>query len=350
MKVAVFGASGYGGQVLMRLLLDHPEVDAVLPVSSSTAGQKLDERDQGLGPDPLGKLPENQCFLSHEEALAQSPDAVFSALPHGASAEFCQPFFEHSVVFDLSADFRLDDPRVHQQAYGATAPFPELRKDSVYGLAEINDNALKTANLVAVPGCYPTCILLPLLPLAQAGIIGGPIVANAISGISGAGRAPKENSLYVERAECVTAYAPGRGHRHLPEMEQELAKAECHHPLFFTPHLAPFRRGMEATITVPLTNPKITEDSITNLYQEAYGAAPFIGLRGKTIPSSSDVRGSNRCDIGWTIHEAPNDVRMMTLFSVIDNLMKGASGQAVQGFNIRFGFPPLMGLPLRGET
>jgi len=346
MKVAVFGASGYGGQVLMRLLLDHPQISQVMPVSSTSAGTPIDVRDSGLGPDPEGKLPEKRMLLNREEALSRKPDAVFSALPHGASADFCAPFMDDSVVFDLSADFRLTDRDVHLKAYGTEAPLPEKRSGAVYGLAELYDDEIRKSDLIAVPGCYPTCSLLPLVPLARHGLVDGPVIINAVSGISGAGRSPKETSLFVERSENTVAYSPGTKHRHQPEMTQEIRKAGCDAVLFFTPHLAPMRRGMASTIALPLTgNVKISEDRIADILTDVYADKPFIGLRGRTIPSTRDVVGSNRCDIGWSVEDG-----IVYLFSVIDNLVKGASGQAVQDFNIRFGFPQTTGLSLRGEV
>ena len=365
MKAAVFGASGYGGMVLMRLLMDHPEITEIYPVSTTTAGEPVDNRDGGLGPDPNGKLPVGRKFMTREDALGKKPDAVFSALPHGASAEFCEPFFGKSVIFDLSADFRLDDPDVHKKAYGADAPFPALRGKTVYGLSEIYTDKIKTADIIAVPGCYPTCTLLPLIPLAKHGLIDNsadkPVVVNAASGISGAGRSAKTASLYTERSENFTAYNPGRKHRHLPEIEQELSKAagyghsskENYNNILFTPHLAPMRRGMAVTTVLQLSDDFVSENSsseelnrkLQEIYLEAYGDKTFINIRGNNIPSTRDVAGSNRCDIGW----AP-EKNAIILFSVIDNLVKGASGQAVQDFNIRFGFPETTGLPIRGEA
>jgi len=348
MTVAVFGASGYGGQVLLRLLLDHPDVDRVLPVSSSAAGGPFDERIGGLGPDLDGRLPDDRRFLGRSDAEAARPDAVFSALPHGASADFCEPFFGRSVVFDLSADFRLRDAAAHQAAYGQPPPHPDVRPTAVYGLAEIHSDAVGTADIIAVPGCYPTCVLLPLIPLAAAGLITAPVTVNALTGISGAGRTARESSLYVERSENVVAYNPGRRHRHTAEMTQELAAAGSASPLFFTPHLVPMRRGMEATITMPVPSGRAADlgDRIGEILVRAYADQPFIGLRGGSIPSSRDVVGSNRCDIGWTV-EQDGETAMLYLFSVIDNLVKGAAGQAVQDFNIRFGFALTAGLPVR---
>ncbi|RKX77516.1 MAG: N-acetyl-gamma-glutamyl-phosphate reductase [Spirochaetes bacterium] len=351
MKVVVFGASGYGGQSLMRLLLDHPEVDKVLPVSSTSAGKPVDSRDSGLGPDLKGKLPERRTFLSREEALAEKPDAVFSALPHGASASFCEPFFGKSVVFDLSADFRLRDTEVHKIAYDAPAPYPERRSSAVYGLSEIYGDQIRKSDLIAVPGCYPTCCLLPLIPLAEEGLITSIITINSLSGISGAGRSAKEASLFVERSENSVAYNPGLRHRHHPEIIQEFNAAGGSAPIFFTPHLVPMRRGMLSTISTPV---KGEPDAVSNRVEDALTAAylgqPFINLTGSRIPSTRDVVDSNRCDIGWTVEGPINGNSMLYLFSTIDNLVKGASGQAVQDFNIRFGFPQETGLPLRGEV
>ena len=349
MKVAVFGASGYGGQVLMRLLLDHPGVDTVLPVSSSAVGSPVDERDSGLGPDIGGKLPEGRVFLSRDDALKVAPDAVFAALPPGSSAEFAAPFIGKSVIFDLSADFRLRDAAVHERTYGFAAPFPELRETTVYGLAEHYRDAIAGADIIAVPGCFPTCILLPVLPVAAAGLIDGPIIANPITGISGAGRKAKETSLFVERSENVVAYNPGSVHRHVPEMSQEILAAGSEAPLLFTPHLAPLRRGMEATITLPVSLPaEEAAGRAAAVLKSVYDGEPFIRLVGDSIPATRDVVGSNRCDIGWKTEAIGRDASVLMLFSVTDNLMKGAAGQAVQDFNIRFGFSETAGLPLRG--
>lgn len=351
MKVCVFGASGYGGQVLMRLLLNHPEVKTVLPVSSSTAGKSVYDRDGGLGPDLEGKLPFDRLFLDKDQALKEKPDAVFSALPHGASADFCEHFISSSVVFDLSADFRLKNPRIHEKVYGAAAPLPGIRSEAVYGLSEIYEDRILKADLIAVPGCYPTCTLLPLLPIGRAGLINSDVTVNCLSGISGAGRSARESSLFVERSENTVAYNPGLRHRHHPEMVQELRIAGVRSSLFFTPHLVPIRRGMASTISVPVEgNSAEIEKSVSSALSGAYAGKPFINLRGNDIPSTRDVVGSNRCDIGWSVEESSEGSTMLYLFSTIDNLMKGASGQAVQDFNIRFGFAQQTGLPVRGDV
>lgn len=352
MRICVLGASGYTGAVLMRLLLDHPRVTELLPVSSSAAGRPIDERDWGLGADIQGKLPGGRLLLNRDQALRAKPDAVFSALPHGASAQFCEPFFSGSVVFDLSADFRLKDEEAHRLAYGVAPPMGKLRQTAVYGLSELYENDIQEANLIAVPGCYPTCALLPILPLAHASVISSTtITINALSGVSGAGRSEKSGSMFVDRSENALAYNPGLKHRHHPEMVQEIRLAGISCDLFFTPHLIPMRRGIFSTITIPVTGePGEIAMKVEEAFRIAYANKRFINLTSNRIPSTRDVVGSNRCDIGWTVERGGNDVSMLFLFGVIDNLLKGAGGQAVQDFNIRFGFPQDCGLPLRGEV
>jgi N-acetyl-gamma-glutamyl-phosphate reductase len=351
MKAAVFGASGYGGQILMRLLLDHPEIDQVIPVSSTAPGKPVDVRDGGLGPDLNGKLSKERLFSSQKEALKSRPDAVFSALPHGASADFCEPFFGKSVIFDLSADFRLRNAGTHLAAYGSPAPFPSQRSMAVYGLSEIYAEEIRKSDLIAVPGCYPTSALLPLIPLVKAGLVRNIITINSISGISGAGRSAKETSLYVERSENTVAYNPGLRHRHLPEIKQELQRSGDIAGVFFTPHLVPMRRGMLSTISIPVDgDPDSVNRDVGDALRKVYDGEPFIHLTGDMIPATRDVVGSNRCDMGWTVESTADGLSMLYIFSVIDNLVKGASGQAVQDFNIRFGFPRETGLPQRSEV
>jgi len=350
MRICVFGASGYVGAILMRLLLDHPRVTELIPVSSTAAGRSIDGGDRGLGSDTRGKLPNGRLLMNRDQALRAKPDAVFSALPHGVSARFCEPFFPDSVVFDLSADFRLKNEKVHKLAYGTEAPMKKLRQTAVYGLSELYEEDIRRTNLISVPGCYPTCALLPILPLARNSVIFSTITINALSGISGAGRSEKRDSMFVERSENALAYSPGLRHRHHPEMAQEIKLTGIGGNLFFTPHLVPMRRGMFSTISIPMAGEtgKIAID-VEKALQETYADKCFINLTGNRIPSTRDVVGSNRCDIGWTV-EGTNGASMLFLFSVIDNLLKGAGGQAVQNFNIRFGFPQDCGLPLRSEV
>jgi len=345
MKTAVLGATGYTGQVLLRILAEHPEVRCIMAASSSQAGVKVRAVDPGL-PAAIEEKISGGLLVSPQDVLKADIDVVFSALPHLKSAELCGPLFGRTVVIDLSADFRLHDPAVFQKAYGVPVPKPDLLSRAVYGLAEWHTDAIKKADIIANPGCYPTATLLPLLPLAREGLLKGAVIANAISGISGAGRKEKADLLYVERSENVNAYNPGTSHRHAPEIAQELAAADSSLSLLFTPHMAPLRRGMAVTTVVELSReiPESGPGSVGEILAKAYEGRPFISLAGIRVPQTREVWGSNRCDIGWR-----REGRHMMLFSVIDNLVKGASGQAVQNMNIRFGISETAGLHLAGE-
>lgn len=340
MKVAVIGATGYTGMVLLRLLENHPQVDQILPVSSSKPGLKIWAEDPGMGQN-LSKF--GACggeFLPVEKAAEMKPDVVFAALPHLESAKVCAPFFGKSVVIDLSADFRIKDRVVFQKAYGQEPPRPDLLDQAVYGLAEWHTAALKKADLIANPGCYPTCSLIPLLPLYQDGVVTGTPIINALSGISGAGKKATVNNLLTERAENTGAYAPGRTHRHSQEIETELGFVIPGKTVIFTPHLVPLKRGMEATIVVDLAPGKGGEDVLAS-WKAAYAGQPFVQIVQGRIPQSLDTWGSNRLDMGFHV-----EGDKLIIFSVQDNLMKGASGQAVQNMNLRFGLSETAGLPL----
>ena len=285
-------------------------------------------------------------LITIDEAAAAKPDVIFSALPHLKSAVLCTPFLENGVVIDLSADFRIRDSRVFEIAYGKPRPAPEYQEKAVYGLCEIYGKEVETADLIANPGCYPTATLLPLVPLLKEGVLEGKIIVNALSGISGAGKKAKENLIFCSRTENVNAYSPGTSHRHCQEIQQEVDAALSDrgtNSVSFTPHLVPIKRGMAVTTAATLKAGTGAE-KVSELLVKAYENSPFIKLRGGAIPETGDVWGSNRCDIGWHV-EGDN----LLLFSVIDNLMKGASGQAVQNMNIRFGFDETCGLPLHGE-
>ncbi len=349
MKAAILGTTGYTGMVLLRMLDAHPAVETILPVSSSRAGEQVILADRGVHEKVVEK-----CAYSHgrlmtiEEAAGAKPDVVFSALPHLKSAELCGPFFGTGVVIDLSADFRIRDPQVFEKAYGHKQPRPDLQEQAVYGLCELYAGEIKKADLIANPGCYPTASLLPLVPLLKAGIIGGTIVINALSGISGAGKKANENLLYCTRTENANAYSPGTAHRHCQEIQQETDAAGTGsgppvNRVLFTPHLVPVKRGMAVTTAVTLSGGG-TEADAARILSEAYREAPFVKLTGNTIPQTADVWGSNRCDIGWH-----GEGDSLLLFSVIDNLVKGASGQAVQNMNLRFGLPETEGLKVHGE-
>lgn len=345
MKVAILGSTGYAGMVLLRLLARHPDVSELYPASSSRAGEPVRSVDAGIGEAALAACAcTDGRLVSVADAAAARPDVVFSALPHLASAAACEPFFGTSVVIDLSADLRIEDPALFQRAYKEAPPRPDLLGRAVYGLCERYASAVRTADVIANPGCYPTATLLPLLPLLEAGLISGRIVVNALSGISGAGKKVAERFLYVERTESTCAYAPGTTHRHTPEIQKELDKMNTGAELFFTPHLVPLKRGMAVTTVAPLAEGATPEAAATALH-DAYDASPFVQLTGNAVPETRDVWGSNRCDIGWQQHGP-----FLYLFSVIDNLMKGASGQAVQNMNLRFGLEETAGLPVHGEV
>jgi N-acetyl-gamma-glutamyl-phosphate reductase len=333
----------------MRMLSDHPEVTEILAVSSSQPGASVREADPGLSANAIAKIP-GGVLSSMAEAVrsvqAHAVDVVFSALPPLKSAEVCAPLFGSTVVIDLSADFRLRDPVIFQAAYGAPLPRPDLMPGAVYGLAEWYAPAIRKADIIANPGCYPTATLLPLLPLARAGFLQGTAIVNAISGISGAGRKEKLDLLYVERSENANAYSPGTSHRHAPEIAQELIAADKDLSLLFTPHMAPLRRGMAVTTVIELADggEKVDTTAVEQTLKGAYASSPFVRLTGARVPQTRDVWGSNRCDIGWR-----REGRHLMLFSVIDNLVKGASGQAVQNMNIRFGIPESVGLRAGGD-
>ncbi len=370
MNAAILGTTGYTGQILLRLLASHPEVSEVLPVSSSRAGTPLREIDPGLPPS------QDTPLLTAEEAAAREPDVVFAALPHLKSAEICRPFLpggDHpAVVIDLSADFRHRDAALFEAAYGQAPPRPDLQNQAVYGLSEAAGASLAGADIIANPGCYPTATLLPLLPLLAEGLIApseAPLITvNALSGISGAGRKARINSLFTERSENTGAYAPGLAHRHAREIAEQLAAvstgdssgtasrgagpAPAEGNLLFTPHLVPLRRGMAVTTAVTLTAAGQQAGTVAAALDRWYRGRPFIHLNGSLSsappaapPQTADVRGSNRCDIAWK-----REGRRLLLFSAIDNLVKGASGQAVQNMNLRFGLDETAGLPLAGEV
>jgi len=341
-KAAILGATGYTGLLLCRLLQLHPDVSTVLPVSSSRAGEALRDVDPGIAPDST-KLWDGGRLLTLEEAKGQRPEVVFSALPHLESARLCAPFFGTSVVVDLSADFRLRSAGAFGAAYGAPPPEPGLLGSAVYGLCEWHRERIRSADLIANPGCYPTATLLPLLPLTAADMIEGGVHVSAISGISGAGRKVRAEYLFCERSENAGAYAPGRSHRHVAEMEEQLRGAGGSGSVLFIPHLAPLRKGMSVTTIVEL-RAGVEDRQVESALQDAYGGAVFVSLRGASIPQTADVRGTNRCDIGWR-----REGRSLMLFSALDNLMKGASGQAVQNMNLRFGLAEAAGLSRDSE-
>ena len=356
MKAAILGATGYTGMILLRLLADHPEISEIIAVSSSRAGKSIKEIDPGVYTAVESKMESTGALLvTVKEAAAMKPEVTFAALPHLESAKICGPFFENSVVIDLSADFRIKDPDVFEKAYGQPPERQDLLDAAVYGLCEIYRDDIKAANLISNPGCYPTASLLPLIPVIKEFGVDGKIIINSMSGVSGAGKKAVFNNLFVERTENCGAYAPGKSHRHQPEIKKELdaALGDSSHAadggvdLFFTPHLVPLKRGMEITTILDIPEAaagKLTDEAMDALYTKYYGGSPFVAWDASRLPQTRDVWGANSCRIGWKI-----EGRSLMLFSTIDNLVKGASGQAVQNMNIRFGFDETAGLRSYGE-
>lgn len=329
-RVAILGASGYTGAELLRLLPQHPHVEIAALTGDSQAGHPIGEVFPHLAQAGLPDL------ISISEVNFDTVDLVFCCLPHGTTQEIVANLPERLHIIDLSADFRLHDLEEYATWYGHAHRAPELQKQAVYGLTEHARGAISMARLVANPGCYPTCSLLPLLPLVRDGLIETDgLVIDAKSGVSGAGRSPKRSLIFSEVSEGMAAYSVG-GHRHIPEIEQALTRV-AGNPVTvnFTPHLIPMRRGMVTTIYARSTA-SANASAIHAALSTAYAGEPFIHvLPGGETPSTHAVRGINECHIGVFKGRREEDV---ILVSVIDNLVKGASGQAIQNMNLMYGW------------
>jgi N-acetyl-gamma-glutamyl-phosphate reductase len=340
LKAAVVGASGYTGVELIRILHNHPEVAVTSVTSEQSAGKSLSE----VFPSLRGRYDKTLEPLVPEK-IAEKADIVFTALPHKAAMEVVPVFLAAGkIVIDLSADYRLHDAEVYAAWYDRHLN-PELLSEAVYGLPELRRDEISAARLVANPGCYPTSIILGLLPLLKAGVIDtASIIADSKSGVSGAGRAAKVDSLYCEVNEGFKAYGVGGVHRHIPEIEQELSLlAGSKTMISFTPHLVPMDRGILSTVyALPLTS--IPAAELHALYAEQYDGEPFVRVLPQgEFPSTAFVRGSNFCDIGITVDKRTGRIIVV---SALDNLVKGAAGQAVQNMNIVCDFPETTGLEL----
>jgi N-acetyl-gamma-glutamyl-phosphate reductase len=338
LNVAIVGASGYTGLELIRLLHCHPEVVVTCVTSEQSAGKRISD----VFPTLRGR-----CDLVLENLepvrVAEKADIIFTALPHKAAMEVVPTFLKlGKQVIDLSADYRLSDPVVYGEWYEPHMN-PPLLKKAVYGLPEIRRSKVKGAKLVANPGCYPTSIILALAPLLKKGLIDPHnIIADSASGVTGAGRSAKVDSLYCEVNEGFKAYGVGGVHRHTPEIEQELSLlAGTELKVTFTPHLVPMDRGILSTVyAAPLK--ETTTAVIHKLYEDFYKGEPFVRVLPQgNLPSTAFVRGSNFCDIAPVVDKRTGRIIVV---SAIDNLMKGASGQAVQNMNLVCGFPETMGL------
>lgn len=325
-KVGIVGASGYTGFELLRLLFLHPEVEVTYLTAQRYAGKRVCDLYPGF---PLREV--NFEKYEREKAL-ESAEFFFLALPHGTSQEIVGDLFEAGKkVVDLSADFRLPQS-LYEEWYGEHRK-PDLIEEAVYGLPELYREKVKNAALVANPGCYPTASLLALTPLIKRGLV-EEVIIDAKSGVSGAGRKLGEEYLFSEREGNVTAYALS-GHRHLPEIENYLKGEDKKPEIIFVPHLLPQSRGIMITAYVR-SRESLNEDEIYQIYQEFYGKEEFIVLLEPGVsPQTKAVLGSNYCHLGFK--KLAQDV--IVVFSVLDNLVKGASGQAVQNFNLMLGFP-----------
>lgn len=335
-RIGILGATAYTGLELVQILNRHPDVDICFVASRSSAGEKLSAH--------FGELFDiwDDTLISPDDAPHKTVDCVFSCLPHAVSAQLCLPFIEKGVrVIDLSADFRITDPEEYKKWYQHDHPGPELLRKAVYGLPEHYRDMIRTADIVANPGCYPTSILLPLLPLfSYQGVDINTIIADSKSGVSGAGKTLKLASHFVEANENIFAYSAGRTHRHVAEIEQELSKA-AHEKvqITFSPHLAPFNRGILSTIYLMINK---TAQECYTIVKNFYDDEPFVRVRAeKDLPKLKNVARTNYCDIAFTGGEKGQPVIAV---SAIDNLIKGASGQAVQNMNIMFGFEETAGL------
>ena len=350
-KVAVIGASGYSGEELVRLLLNHPQAELVAVTSRQNAGQTLAQVFPKFASHPKSKI--LRFTEPNAELLAKQADIVFLALPHGVAAEYAVPLLDAGcLVIDLSADFRLKSAEVYKDFYAHDHPAPDLLKRSVYGLPEIYRTEIKKALLVASPGCYPTSILLPVIPLLKAGLIkASGIIADSLSGVSGAGRKTEKNTeyLFCDCNESVRPYSVPK-HRHLSEIEEQLSlAAEEKVAIQFTPHLIPVNRGILTTLYLApekqfanATELETLGKKVSACYQKAYGQEPFVRLLdGKNLPDTKNVNGTNVIEIAWRLD--PRTGRLIVM-SAEDNLVKGASGQAVQSMNILCGFPETAGL------
>lgn len=331
-QVGIIGANGYTGFELAKILDRHPEATIHFATSQSQAGRSLSDL-YPAGPD----LP----LIAAEAAPLDETEVVFLCLPHGAAAPAAVAALEAGArVIDLSADFRLKDPAVYDQWYGQPHPVPHLLEEAVYGLTEFAREALPAARLVANPGCYPTSIILALQPALAAGAVGGTIIADSKSGVSGAGRTPKQNTHFVEVADNFSPYQIGRQHRHLPEMEQAIAQWQPEPPaLIFSPHLLPVPRGILSTIYAPLQD-GWSEAEMREVYEQRYADEPFVRiLPAGQVATLAHVIQSNRCVIGLSVVAGT-----LILTSAIDNLIKGAAGQAVQNMNLMTGLAETAGL------
>lgn len=341
-RVGIVGGSGYAGGELARLLSLHPGAQLTYIASRKLAGQPIEAGAPGL---------RGRFKLVYEPldlpAMAERCDIIFLAVPHGVAIELALPLLGAGRrVIDIGADFRLKDPAAYESWYHAPHGRADLLQEAVYGLPELHRETVRTARLVGNPGCYPTGTILALWPLVRAGWVARDAVAVAgLSGVSGAGSTPQPMYHFPECTENVQPYSIG-GHRHVPEMEQELSQGAGRPvSICFTPHLVPMSRGILITAVVPTAAP-VTAAALQELYETAYAAEPFVRvLPAGELPRTRAVWGSNFCDVAVRFDERAGKI---VALSAIDNLVKGASGQAIQNMNLMYGLPETAGLEQPG--
>ncbi|HLS91740.1 MAG TPA: N-acetyl-gamma-glutamyl-phosphate reductase [Limnochordia bacterium] len=344
MKVGIVGTSGYAGGELLRLLVSHPQATVEYVASTSKVGEKVAEVLPAFhGIYDLVFEPVDA------QAMARRCDVVFTATPHGVAMELAQELLDGGVVLiDIGSDFRFSDPRVYEAWYKQEHTRPQLAQEAVYGLVELFRDQVKEARLIANPGCYPTSALLALAPLAASGWIDlETVVITSMSGVSGAGATPKPMYHFPHCVENVQAYGYP-GHRHTPEIEQGLSRflGKEVPPITFSPHLVPMSRGILTHVSARSTV-DIGPQDLINHYTEFYKDSPFVRVLAERLPDTKSVAGTNFCDLAPRLdHRA----RRIVVTSVIDNLVKGASGQAIQNMNVRFGLAETAGLWHPGFT
>ncbi|MFT6551734.1 MAG: N-acetyl-gamma-glutamyl-phosphate reductase [Zhongshania marina] len=338
LKVGIVGGTGYTGAELLRLLSTHAEAEVAMITSRAEDGVAVDE----LFPSLRGAI--DLRFTAPDVNALASCDVVFFATPHNVAMNMVPELLAAGTrIVDLSADFRISDAELWSKWYNEEHVCPDVLATAVYGLPERNAAKIRDAKLIACPGCYPTAVELGLIPLLEQKLVDPKrLIASAASGVSGAGRQAKLDNIYAELSESFKAYGVA-GHRHLPEIEQELAlAAEGPVNLTFTPHLLPQVRGIHATLFSELLDPAVPLDELQFMFEKRYADAPFVDVMPLgSLPQTRSVRGANTCRLALY---RPQNRDTVVVLSVIDNLVKGASGQAIQNMNIMFGLPETMGL------
>ena len=341
-RAGIIGASGYTGAEILRILSQHPDMKVTVATAREFGGKRI----SSLYPS-LGTVYKDEFSIYERDEIAEKCDVLFIGLPHGESMKIMPELFSmDKKIVDLSADFRFDDPGLYEKWYGVPHSCPGLMGEAVYGLPELNRERIAGARLVANPGCYPTAVVLGLLPVVEASLVSGAVVIDAKSGISGAGRKLTLETHYPQIADGITPYAI-LGHRHQPEMEQILSGVAegTPFPVVFIPHLVPMNRGILCTVYIHLKE-KMGDSEIRDLYNDAYGDESFVHLLDEgECPRTKAVQGSNNCHIGLVTALGGEGLVIM---SAIDNLVKGASGQAVQNMNLLCGLPEDTGLAVPG--